>query len=142
MTLRWGRIAIAALAAEVLGVAVLVILVYIFGPSGIEAAQPFAERLGTWVGPISGFVLCLAGGYWVARSARSARIANGAAMGIAGAILDLVMAGLLGAGFSILLLGSNAGRIVGGSVGGWLASRGSADAARHCSRPAPPAADC
>lgn len=123
MNLRWGRIAIAAIVAEVLGVATLVILVAIFGPSGMEAAQPFAERLGMWVGPISGFPLCLAGGYWVAKSVPHAGIANGTAMGIAGAVLDLSIAGLLGAGFSLLLLGSNVGRIFGGSIGGWLALR-------------------
>lgn len=70
MRLRTGRIAIAAIAAELLGVLALVVLVTIFGPSGgFEAAQLFAERLGAWVGPISGFLLCLAGGYWVARGA-------------------------------------------------------------------------
>ena len=128
MKLLWGRIAIAALVAEVLGIAALAILVFIFGPGGWEASMPFAQRLGAWVGPISGFVLCLGGGYWVARSARDARIANGAAMGVAGAILDLTIALGGGGALSVLLMGSNAGRVVGGSIGGWLASRTSASA--------------
>src|SRR5262245_48304476 len=128
MKLRWGRIAIAALVAEVLGIAALAILVFLFGPGGWEASMPFAQRLGAWVGPISGFVLCLAGGYWVARSAPAARIANGAAMGVAGAILDLTIAVSGGGALSVLLLGSNAGRIAGGSIGGWLASKRGASA--------------
>ena len=128
MKLLWGRIAIAALVAEVLGVAALAMLVFVFGPGGWEASMPFAERLGAWVGPISGFVLCLAGGYWVARSARNARIVNGAAMGVAGAILDLTIALGGGGALSVLLMGSNVGRVVGGSIGGWLASRTSASA--------------
>jgi len=128
VNLLWGRIAVAALVAEVLGVAALAILVAIFGPGGWEASMPFAQRLGAWVGPISGSVLCLAGGYWVARGARQARLANGAAMGIAGVILDLAIAFSGGAGLSALLLASNAGRIVGGSIGGWIASRGSSGA--------------
>lgn len=123
MNLRFGRIAIAAVAAELLGVLALVALVMIFGPPGFAAAQPFAERLGAWVGPISGFVLCLAGGYWVERGAATSRIQNGFAAGAAGAVLDLAIAAMAGAPFQLLLVLSNVGRIVGGSIGGLLASR-------------------
>ena len=98
-------------------------LVTIFGPPGFAAAQPFAERLGAWVGPISGFVLCLMGGYWVARAAPTSRIQNGLAMGVAAAALDIAIASAIGATFQLLLVISNGGRIVGGTLGGWLASR-------------------
>lgn len=123
MDLRLGRIVAAAVAAELLGVLALVVLVMIFGPSGVEAAQPFAERLGAWVGPISGFVLTLLGGYWVAKGASAKPVHNGFATGIAAAALDIVAALALGASMQMLLVVSNAGRIVGGSVGGWLARR-------------------
>jgi hypothetical protein len=122
MNLRLGRIVIAAIAAEVLGILALVILVAIFGPPGFEAAQPFAERLGAWVGPISGFVLCICGGYWVARRAPAQPLANGFAMGVAAAVLDLASAAALGASLEPLLLLSNVGRIVGGTIGGGLAA--------------------
>ena len=89
----------------------------------MEAAQPFAERLGRWVGPMSGFVLCLAGGYWVAKSSVEQRVAHGVTVGIAGAVIDLAIAGLLGAGLPLLLIVSNLGRVFGGTTGGWLASR-------------------
>jgi hypothetical protein len=123
MSLRWGRIAVAVVSAEILGVAILALLVTMFGPPGFAAAVPFAERLGAWVGPISGFVLCLLGGYWVARSASSQRLQNGVAVGVCAALLDIVVGFALGAGISMLLVLSNIGRIVGATIGGWLSSR-------------------
>jgi hypothetical protein len=116
------RIVVAALAAEVLGVLALVVLVASFGPPGFAAAQPFAERLGAWVGPISGFVLCVAGGYWVASGAAARHVRNGVAMGAAAVALDVAAAVALGASFELLLVISNAGRLVGAAIGGWLAS--------------------
>jgi hypothetical protein len=121
--LRFGRIALAAVLAEVLGVLALVVLVATFGPSEFKAAQPFAERLGVWVGPLSGFLLCTAGGYWVARSGRPYYLENGIAMGLAGAFVDAASAVALGASFHILLVISNLGRVAGGFLGGLLASR-------------------
>jgi hypothetical protein len=122
MHLRFGRIAIASLAAEVLGVIALVILVVLLGPDDQSQIQQFAERLGAWVGPTSGFLLCLIGGYWVARKSGSP-IQNGLSMGIAGALLDLAVAVAIGATFAPLLLISNAGRVIGGTVGGYIASK-------------------
>ena len=122
VSLRFGRIAIAAIAAEVLGVLALVVLVSIFGPSGgFVAAQPFAERLGASVGPISGFLLCLLGG-WVARGAAPSYVQNGVGVGFAGAALDIGTAIALGAQFAPLLVFSNVSRVVGGTIGGWLAA--------------------
>jgi putative Mn2+ efflux pump MntP len=124
MRVRPGRIIAAVVVAEILGVAILAALVTIFGPPGFKAAQPFAQRLGAWVGPISGFVLCTLGGWWVARHVpRSDRLVNGFATGLSAAILDVAIAAAFGSILSLLLLLSNAGRIVGGSIGGWLASR-------------------
>jgi hypothetical protein len=123
MHLRYGRIAIAAFAAEVLGILALIILVMIFGPPGFAAAQPFVERLGAWVGPISGFVVRILGGFWVAKGAESHCMINGVSMGIAAAALDFLTATAIGGQFQVLFLLSNAGRVVGSMVGGWLAFR-------------------
>ena len=122
MKLRYGRIIIAAIGAEVIGVLVLVILVIIFGPSNKELTQRFAEDLGSWVGPISGFLLCMLGGYWVAYKSDTP-IMNGASMGMAGAIFDVVIAIIIGAAFDPLIFISNAGRIIGGIIGGFIASK-------------------
>lgn len=124
MRVRIGRVVVAVVIAEILGVAILAALVAVFGPPGFKAAQPFAERLGMWVGPISGFVLCTLGGWWVAKAVpRTDKVLNGFATGLTAAILDVAIAAALGSILSLLLLLSNAGRIVGGGIGGWLASR-------------------
>ncbi|MES2625649.1 MAG: hypothetical protein V4628_10245 [Pseudomonadota bacterium] len=122
MKLRFGRIAIAAISAEILGVVALIILVMIFAPAEQDQVQAFAERLGAWVGPISGFLLCVLGGYWVANKSGSP-IPNGVAMGVAAAMLDIAVALAIGATFAPLLFLSNAGRVIGGALGGYLASR-------------------
>lgn len=120
----WGRVALVVLLAEVMGVVVLALLVALFGPAGYEAAQPFANRMGQWVGPLSGFSFCLLGGWWVARRALpAARIDNGVAVGVAGAVLDVAVALALTGTLAPLLIGSNLGRIVGGTFGGWMAAR-------------------
>ena len=122
MKLRVGRIIIAAVAAEILGILALIVLVMIFGPSDQALIQEFAENLGLWVGPISGFLLCTLGGYWVA-SGSERPVLNGSSMGLAGAVLDVSVAILIGATLAPILLFSNIGRIIGGTLGGILASR-------------------
>ena len=125
MRLSVGRIVMAAVAAEVLGVFALVVLVVLSGPDDQSQTQQFAERLGAWVGPLSGFLLCLLGGYWVARNSGNP-IRNGLCMGVAAALLDLAVALAIGATFAPLLFLSNAGRVIGGTVGGYIASRSGA----------------
>ena len=125
MRLWVGRIVMAAVAAEVLGVFALVVLVVLSGPDDQSQTQQFAERLGAWVGPLSGFLLCLLGGYWVARNSGNP-IRNGLCMGVAAVLLDLAVALAIGATFAPLLFLSNAGRVIGGTVGGYIASRSGA----------------
>ncbi len=117
-----GRIIAAVLLAEGGGVCVLVALVAIFGPHG-AGDQAFAERLGAWVGPSTGFLFCLAGGFWVARRAGTQHASNGLLVGLIAAALDLSMGMALGARMGPLLLLSNVGRIVAGLAGGRLAER-------------------
>ena len=60
MSIRIGRILVLAVVIEALAILALVLMVAApLGPSDPDAAQAYAERLGTWVGPIAGFVLCL-----------------------------------------------------------------------------------
>lgn len=124
MKIKWGRAVAAALAAEVLGVAFLALLVALFGPPGFKEAMPFAERLGAWGGPLSGFALCVLGGWWTAKAVSPInRLRNGLVMGVLAAVLDIVIALAMGAGIAPLLLVSNAGRVVAGAIGGWIAAR-------------------
>ena len=123
MKLRFGSIAIAAILAEILGVLSLVLLVVMFGPRNETQIQEFAERLGFYVGPITGFLLCLVGGYWVARRAKASYLAHGIATGVAAAVLDVIIAALSGASFHWIFIVSNAGRMIAGLLGGFLAEK-------------------
>ena len=121
MQIRVGRILIAAVAAEVLAVLVLVLLVVLFGPAAEATAQAYAERLGYWVGPIAGFGFCLLGGFWVARGLHSAQVVNGFLLGVVVAAIDIAILVVSGAAFQPIFALSNLGRVIAGSIGGWLA---------------------
>ena len=120
MNLRFGRIIAATFIAEIIGILSLVMVVLAFGPDNQNEIEAAAERMGAWVGPISGFVLCLIGGFWVARGSANPVI-NGLMMGCAAAVLDIIIALQLGGGFAWLLVVSNIGRILAGGLGGWIA---------------------
>lgn len=123
MNLKLGSIAIAAVLAEILGILALVLLVAILRPADEAQIQALAERLGFYVGPISGFLLCLVGGYWASRRAKASFLANGLATGLTAAVLDALIAVLAGAPFHWIFVVSNAGRIIGGTLGGILAEK-------------------
>jgi len=123
MQIRVARIVITAVAAEVLTVLVLVLLVVLFGPSDTDAAQTYAERLGYWVGPIAGFALCLLGGFWVARGLHAAHVLNGLILGLVVAGIDVGILVASGAAFQSIFAVSNIGRVIAGTIGGWIARR-------------------
>jgi hypothetical protein len=123
MQVRIGRTLLLAIAVEVLTVLVLVLLVAVLGPSDADAAREFAARLGRWVGPTAGFLLCLLGGWAAARIAGSRHVLHGLALGGTVAVLDVSI--LVGSGepFEALFVLSNVGRVIAGSIGGYLAGR-------------------
>ena len=123
MQLRVGRIILTAIAVEVLAVLVLVMLVVLFGPSDPTAAEAYAERLGYWVGPIAGFLLCLLGGWWVAKGLSGSHVLNGLVLGATVAAIDIAILLVSGAEFHPVFAVSNIGRVVAGSLGGWFAGR-------------------
>ena len=112
-----------SVAIEVLAVLVLVLIVALLGPSEPAAAQAYAERLGKWVGPIAGFVLCLGGGWLVARHLSEGHVPRGALLGAMVAAIDMAILVASGATFQPLFAFSNLGRLVAGSLGGLLAMR-------------------
>jgi hypothetical protein len=118
-----GRMVLLALAIEALAVVVLILVVAVFGPSDPAAAQAYAERLGSWVGPIAGFTLCLAGGWLVARRLASGQVARGFLLGTLVAAIDVAILIAGGAAFQLIFVVSNLGRIVAGSLGGYLATK-------------------
>ena len=123
MNIKFGRVLIAAVVAEVVAILALVLIVFVFGPSDPAASQAFAERLGLWVGPIGGFITCFLGGWWVAKNLQSDHLVNGLALGITVALIDILLLVLSGEGFMLLFAASNIGRVVAGALGGWFAQR-------------------
>ena len=124
MKIRAGRIVIAAFATEVIAILALIAFVALFGPNETTAAQQFAERVGFWFGPASGFVLCIAAAFWVTRSLTSGHVYQGVLVGVAAAAIDIILLVVSAASFQPVFAISNAGRVVAGAIGGWLASRG------------------
>jgi hypothetical protein len=121
--LRIGRSLILAIVIEALAILALVGLVALFGPSDPEAAQAYAQRLGYWVGPTAGFVLCVAGGWLIARQLPARHVLNGLVLGALVAAIDVVLLLVSRAEFQLIFVFANLGRLVAGAVGGWLASR-------------------
>ena len=74
---RIARIVLLAVGVEALTILTLVLLVAVSGPADPSAAQEYAARLGRWVGPIAGFVLCLIGGWLAARDAVTGHVGHG-----------------------------------------------------------------
>ena len=123
MHIRPGRILVVAILAETLAVLTLVLAVALFGPSEPSAAQAYAERIGLWVGPIAGFLFTMAGGWWVAKNLANSQVRSGFVLGVVVAIIDISILLLSGAEFLPIFAISNIGRVIAGSLGGWLASR-------------------
>lgn len=129
MSIRVGRILAIAIVVEALAILGLVIVVALLGPSDPDSARAYAERVGYWFGPSAGFVLCIAGGWFVARRLTEGQVLNGLALGVAVAAIDIALIVAGGAAFQFVFVASNVGRVVAGTLGGWLASRGNAGAA-------------
>ncbi len=124
MTRRMGwRIAVGALVAELVPILALVGLVAAFGPAGQAQANAFAERLGRWVGPIGGAIMCFLGGWWVGRLRPSAGLIPGLALGTLAAGLDVTILVISAVPLEWLFLGSNVGRVIAGALGGAKAGR-------------------
>jgi membrane glycosyltransferase len=123
MGIRWGRIILAAVVAEVAAIAALIAFVALCGPRDAAAAKEFAERHGVWVGPIGGAVMCFLGGLLVARSVATNRILHGFLVGAATAVIDVALLIAAGAPFQLLFVASNVGRVMAGGLGGWAATR-------------------
>jgi hypothetical protein len=123
---RWGRIVLAVIAAEVLPILLLVLVVVVYSairPAGSRSPEAFAPQAGMWVGPIGGFLATLLFSWWAARRAQPRQLMHGTAVGLGTAVLDFSLGFLLGGGGAIepVFFLSNAGRIIAGILGGWLA---------------------
>jgi len=124
------RVVVAIVLAEALPIVLLVAIVFAYGAvrqkDSLSPAE-FAPLAGNWVGPIGGFLATLLFAWWAARSVPKQRLAHGTIVGVGTAVLDLGLGMLLGGAAAIrpIFFVSNAGRILAGVLGGWLATRGS-----------------
>jgi len=123
-----SRIFAAVILAELLPILLLIAIVFVYGffrQTDSLSPKEFAPLAGNWVGPIGGFVATLLFAWWAARRAQAQRIAHGAAVGVATALLDFGLGILLAGAGAIqpLFFLSNGGRILAGLLGGWLAAR-------------------
>ena len=125
---RWWTVVTACVIAEIVPVLLLIVFVVLYSLIRNDdslSPEEFAPIAGNWVGPIGGFVVTGLRGFWAGRRAGSKPLQHGVAVGIGTALLDIVIAtGLTGElPLSGLLVVSNVGRIIAGSVGGLLAGR-------------------
>ncbi|HZL94802.1 MAG TPA: hypothetical protein VFB99_14195 [Vicinamibacterales bacterium] len=126
MSLRVGRLLVATPITEVFSVAGLLVpaLVGFATTRATVTARMFEmQAITQWSAPLAGFLLCVLGGWWVARCAHTAHERNGVVLGGAVAGIDLVLLVASGAPFGLLMVSSVASRIVGGYAGGVIARR-------------------
>ena len=109
---------------------ILLLVAVVFAYSAIrqpESASPeeFALAGGLWVGPIGGFLATWLFAWWAARHVAERKLAHGMVVGLGTALLDLGLGVLLGGTDALqpIFFISNAGRILAGALGGWLAMR-------------------
>jgi|GEM_PF-5323877 len=123
MALKWGRIIIATIVAEIVPLAALVAIVAITMPPDVENQTAYAAGIGNWVGPIGGSLMAFLGGLWVARKLERGHALNGFMVGFLLALIDAVSLVALDAPFAWLFVVSNGGKMIFGTVGGLTAKR-------------------
>jgi hypothetical protein len=122
--IRIGRITLAAIAGELAPILLLVLVVLVYETRGVdpETRQAFANRVGTWLGPIAGALATFGFGLLAARGTDRPRL-HGALVGLAVAVLDAVIIFGSGQAFVPLFAASWAGKILAGSAAGLVAAR-------------------
>lgn len=121
--MRWGRIAIATLFAELLPVGLLFVAVAAFGPRDPFGAAFFADMAGRWIGPLAGAAAAFCGALWVVRPLKAGKVLHGVAIGCALAILDAAILAKTQTPFEWLFVYSNLSKICAGWLGGFVAAR-------------------
>lgn len=109
--MNWKRLLAAFVVAELVPIAVLVAIIAIARPAH-EDPTAFANRVGSWVGPIGGALMAFVMARWLVRPLTAGRVRHGLALGILLAVLDAVLLVAGGQAFRWLFVLSNTGKIV------------------------------
>lgn len=126
MTLQARRLIVAVPLSELLAVLSMVMLgSVVFATLNATVTLRILEmqRLALLTAPITGFVFCLLGGWWVTRRTTADHVRNGVVLGLVVAAIDLGLLIASGAPVRVLMVTSAAARIAGGYCGGLLARK-------------------
>lgn len=125
--IRWGRVIIAGVLAEVCVVAIMVAVLTVhnlMSRGETAAAQgEFAMRVGSFVGPVGGALLAFLFALWACRRLKSDFILNGLLVGIVAAIVHTALFLGSSVGYQLIYAVADALKIVAGAAGGYLAQR-------------------
>jgi hypothetical protein len=122
MKLRWRRILLGVLVAEVVPIVVLVAMVAVSGSREATQAQAFAASVGRGVGPVGGAILTFIMSAWAGWPVPALALRHGLALGGLAAAIDLSIILAAGTPFELLFGVSNAGRVIAGALGGQVAA--------------------
>jgi hypothetical protein len=123
MKIRWIRLILGPIAAEVAAILILVLIVAIFGPRDQAQAQAYAEKHGQWVGPLAGVVLSFLGALWVSRGLSAGHLLHGFLFGLIYALIDAALIVAAQAPFMWLFVASDSGKFFAGIAGGLVAAK-------------------
>ncbi len=116
MKIHWGRIVIAGFLAEILLIAVFLIV-----------SQPLTSLVGATIGLGGGFVFMLLAALWAAQKIESRFVLHGILVGIAAIVFytvgDVLRGQLHLAGHSVFFYLSHVTKILGGAAGGFIGGR-------------------
>jgi hypothetical protein len=126
MKIRWIKLILGAIAAEILAILVLIAIVAIFGPRDQAQAQAYAEKMGQWVGPLAGVVIGFLGALWVSRGLTGGHLLHGFLFGLIYALVDVALLVAMQAPFIWLFVASDGGKLLAGIVGGLVAAKSAA----------------
>lgn len=117
----WIRLLIAAISAEALPIMLLIALVALLGPGNAAEDQAYAAKLGAWVGPLGGAIATFFLAIWVARPFLRGQVVYGTLLGVLVALLDAGLLMATATPFQWLFVISGVGRVVAGTIGGYVA---------------------
>jgi hypothetical protein len=128
--IRWGRVIIASLLAEIVPILILFLVVAVYGlfltPSELPndvRLNNFARTAGGWIGPLGGSLVTFIVSLWACRKLRSGHILHGALIGLLSMMMGVGLLLILADRFSLIFVGSYLLRFLSAVGGGYVAQQ-------------------